>query len=202
MLALLGTLVAGCGGSDDASSAVRTPPSTRYRGLAGGLRVAIAGDSITALSRDRIVGALTDRYRVRVDAYSGRTIAEVSPAIVRQVRTRPDVEVVNLGTNDLDRENPHWRPDLDRMLRLVAGVPCVVAVTIYDGRHLPVDANIGTKINARLTAAAAKGSVHLVDWNAAVHRDPGLIVADGIHPDRGGQRWIARSIREAIDSDC
>ena len=78
----------------------------------------------------------------------------------------------------------------------------LVVVTIYEGRHLPVDANIGTRINARLTAAAAKGSVHLVDWNAAVHRDPGLIVADGIHPDLGGQRWIARSIRDAVDSDC
>ena len=92
------------------------------------LRVAIAGDSITALSRDRIVAALTDRYRVRVNAYSGRTIAEVTPAIGRQVATHPDVEVVNLGTNDLDHENPHWRADLDRMLRLVAGVPCVAVV--------------------------------------------------------------------------
>ena len=201
MLALLAALVTGCGGSDGAST-VREPARHPYRGPAGAPRVAIAGDSITALSRDRIVAALTDRYRVRVDAYSGRTIAQVTPAIVRQVATHPDVAVVNLGTNDLDRENPHWRADLDRMLKLVAGVPCVVAVTIYDGRHLPVDANIGTKINARLNAAAADGSIHLVDWNAAVHRDPGLIVADGIHPDLGGQRWIARSIRDAVDTDC
>src|SRR5205085_9598653 len=107
----------------------------------------------------------------------------------------------NLGTNDLDRENPHWRADLDRVLALVAVVPCVEVVTIYDGRHLPAGANIGTKINARLTAAAANGSIHLVDWNAAVHRDPGLIVADGIHPDVDGQRWIARSIRDAIGGD-
>jgi lysophospholipase L1-like esterase len=197
----VGALVAGCGGSDGAS-AVREPTGQWYRGLAGAPRVAIGGDSITALSRDRIVGALTDRYRVLVNAYSGRTIAEVTPAIARQVATHPDIEVVNLGTNDLDRENPRWRADLDRMLRLVAGVPCVVAVTIYDGRHLPVDANIGTEINARLRAVAAEGSVHLVDWNAAVHRDPGLIVADGIHPDLGGQRWLARSIRDAIDTDC
>ncbi len=139
---------------------------------------------------------------MRVNAYSGHTIAEVTPAIRRQVATHPAVEVVNLGTNDLDQENPHWRADLARMLRLVAGVPCVAVLTVYDGRHLPVDANIGTRINARLAAAAARGSIHLVDWNAEVHRHPDVIVADGIHPNDDGQRWIARSVRDSIDTEC
>ncbi len=200
VLPFVGALAAGCGSSGGASSAAQ-PATHGYHGRAGAPRVAIAGDSITALSRDRIVAALTDRYRVRVNAYSGHTIAQVTPAIQRQVATHPDVEVVNLGTNDLDQENPGWRAALDRMLQLVASVPCVEVFTIYDGRHLPVDANIGTEINARL-AAAGKGSIHLVDWNAEVHRDPNLLVADGIHPDLDGQRWIARSIRDAIRKDC
>jgi hypothetical protein len=87
------------------------------------------------------------------------------------------------------------------MLAVVAPVPCVELVTVYDGHRRPVDANIGTEINARI-ARAATGTVHLVDWNAAVHRDPGLVVADGIHPDLTGQQWLAHALRAAIDADC
>ena len=116
--------------------------------------------------------------------------------------THPDIAVVNLGTNDMDRENPSWRPDLDRMLALVAGVPCVEAFTIYDGHHRPAGDNIGTRIDERLATAAAAGSIHLVDWNAAVHRDPTLVVSDRIHPDPAGQRWIAATLRDRIRADC
>ena len=83
----------------------------------------LAGDSITELSRARILATLEDRYRVRVNASSGRRIAGVTPAIARQLATHPTFAVVNLGTNDMDRENPRWRADLDRMLALVAHVP-------------------------------------------------------------------------------
>lgn len=200
-LQLVWALAVGCAGSDDRAAA-RKPTRNAYVGPRGAPRVAIAGDSITALARTRIVAALDDSFRVRVNAFSGRTIAKVTPAIAKQVATRPDVAVVNLGTNDMDRENAKWRAGLDRMLALVASVPCVEIVTVYDGRHRPVDANIGTRINARLAAAAAAGSIHLIDWNAAVHRDPDLVVADGIHPDVAGQRWIAESIRDAIRADC
>jgi lysophospholipase L1-like esterase len=162
----------------------------------------VAGDSITELARPAIVDALRGRYRVRIDAFTGRTIGEVTPAVIRQLRTHPDVAVVNLGTNDMDRGQTHWRADLDRVLQLVADVPCVEVFTIYDGHHRPVGANVGTRINERLRAAAARGSIHLVDWNAAVHADPSLIVADGIHPGTTGQAWIAQSIRDRVEADC
>jgi lysophospholipase L1-like esterase len=172
-----------------------------YVGPRGAPKVTIAGDSITELSRPALLAALTDRYRVRIDAFSGHTIAQVTPALVSQVASGPDVAIVNLGTNDMDQENPNWEPALDRMLATVAPVPCVELVTIYDGRHSPAGANIGTEINSRF-AGVASGSVHLVDWNAAVHRDPGLIGTDGIHPVLEGQRWLARALRDAIDTDC
>ncbi len=199
-LPLVGVLAVGCAGSDERPAGRKA--GTAYVGARGAPRVAIAGDSITALARTRIRSVLDDSFRVRINAFSGRTIAQVTPAIVRQIATHPDVAVVNLGTNDMDQENPRWRAGLDRMLALVANVPCVEIFTVYDGRHLPADANIGTQINARLAAAAASGSVHLVDWNAAVHRDPDLVVSDGIHPGIAGQRWIAESIRDAIRADC
>jgi hypothetical protein len=163
--------------------------------------VAIAGDSITELSRVRILATLTDDYRVRIDAFTGRTIAQVTPSVIEQVATRPAVEVLNLGTNDLLPPNPAWRTDLDRMLALAAPVPCVEVFTVYDG-HPPGAANLGTEIDARLAQVAATGSVHLIDWNAAVHADPGLVVADHIHPGARGQRWIATSIRDHIRRDC
>jgi lysophospholipase L1-like esterase len=154
------------------------------------------------MSRARIIGALTGRYRVRVDAVTGLTIAQMTAAISAQTATNPDVAVVNLGTNDMDRENRSWRADLDRMLEVVANVPCVEIFTVYDGRHPPAGANVGTQINARLAAVAAARSIHLIDWNAAVHRDPGLVVADGIHPGAAGQRWIADTVRNEIRADC
>jgi lysophospholipase L1-like esterase len=200
-LPLVGALVAGCTNGDHAPAA-RTAHGDGYVGRPGAPRVAVVGDSITALTRARIVPTLAHRYRVRVNAFSGRTIAEVTPAIVAQVATDPDVEVVNLGTNDMDRGGTNWRADLDRMLGIVATVPCVEIFTIYDGRHRPAGANVGTQINARLRAAAATGSVRLIDWNAAVHRDPNLVVDDGIHPGTAGQRWIATSMRDAIRADC
>ena len=203
-LPLVVALAAACAGSDgtEGRPAARKAADHGYVGRAGAPRVVLAGDSITELSRARILATLEDRYRVRVNASSGRRIAGVTPAIARQLATHPDVAVVNLGTNDMDRENPRWRADLDRMLALVARVPCVEVFTIYDGDHPPAGANIGTRINARLAAAAASGSLHLIDWNAAVHRDPSLVVADGIHPGESGQRWIAASIRDGIRADC
>ena len=188
--------------SDGGAAKNATPTTTGFVGRRDAPRVTVAGDSITELSRARILAALTDRYRVRVDAHTGYTIARLTPAIREQMATHPDVAVVNLGTNDMNRDNPSWRADLDRMLALLAGVPCVEVFTVYDGHHPPVHANIGTRINERLAAAAATGSVHLVDWNAAVEHDPTMVVADGIHPDLAGQRWIANALRERIRADC
>jgi hypothetical protein len=192
---------AGCT-SDAEPRAVERPVEHGYVGRRGAPRVAIAGDSITALARAEIVSTLRHHYRVRVDAFSGRTIAGVGPAIARQAATRPDVVVVNIGTNDMDHGPTRWRADLDRVLATVASVPCVEAFTVYDGRRRPARAQIGREINARLAELAASGSIHLIDWNAAVHRDPHLVVADRIHPGGAGQRWIATSIRAAIRADC
>lgn len=200
-LVLAAAVVAGCG-SDDGPSAGTESVNGEFVGTRGGRRVVVVGDSITELSRDAIVAALEDRAEVRVDGFSGRRIAGVLPHLADAVATSPDVAVVNLGTNDMLDEHEAFGPDLDRMLGLAGRVPCAVVVTIHDGVHEPVDANIGTAINEHLRAAAATGSIHLVDWNAAVHRDPGLVVDDGIHPNTRGQRWIADAIRDAIRSDC
>jgi lysophospholipase L1-like esterase len=199
-LVLAAAIVSGCASGGGGS---RADESSKYEGRAGGPKVAIVGDSITELSRARIVEALTDDQRVRIDASTGYTIAQMTPEIRRQVATRPDVVVVNLGTNDMDLENPRWRRDVDRMLDLVAEVPCVELVTVHDGVHDPVGANVGTSINARLgEVAAARRSFHLIDWNTAVRERPGLVVADGIHPTAAGQRFLADAIRDAIRDDC
>lgn len=193
-------VVTGCGSSGPARA--RESVNGVFVGRRGGRRITVIGDSITELSRPAIVAALARRDEVRVDGFSGHTIRGALRALAAQVATHPDVAVVNLGTNDMVDEHRAWEPDLGRMLKLVTGVPCVEVFTVYDGAHVPPGANIGTSINERLASAAAAGSIHLIDWNAAVHRDPGLVVADEIHPDLRGQRWIARSIRSAIAADC
>ena len=152
VLVLACAVLAGCG-SDGGPARARESVNGVFVGRRGGRRIVIAGDSITELSRPAIVAALARRDEVRVDGYSGHTIGGVLPALAAQVATRPDVAVVNLGTNDMVKEHRAWQPDLERMLHLVADVPCAVVFTIYDGAHPPPGANIGTAINARLAAA-------------------------------------------------
>jgi lysophospholipase L1-like esterase len=199
VVALVYAVLAGCGAS---RAGDRESTNGVFVGRRGAPRVVIAGDSITGLARPGIVAALENRYELRIDAFSGHTIGGVLPALVEQVATRPDIAVVNLGTNDMDHEYRGWRPDLERMLAVVAEVPCVEVFTVYDGRHPPPGANIGTSIDERLIVAESAGSIHLIDWNAAVRRNQRLIVADGIHPSIPGQRWIARAIGDAIATDC
>jgi lysophospholipase L1-like esterase len=44
--------------------------------------------------------------------------------------------------------------------------------------------------------------VHVIDWNAAVHADFGLIELDGVHPTHKGERWIALHIASTLRDVC
>ena len=57
----LAVSAAACTGSSAGTAPTSTSASTGYEGRRGARRVTIAGDSITELSRTRILAALTDR---------------------------------------------------------------------------------------------------------------------------------------------
>ena len=179
-----------------------------FRGCVGP-RVTIAGDSITTMSTPRTAAALADAYHHRIQGYPGSMIAGVQPTVALQVATAPDVSVINLGTNDMGREDCQSDPapcvgDFDEMVALLAPIPCVELVTIYDGYRFPANNNVGTAINAYLVAlVASDSSRHLIDWNAAVDANPALLSSfDHVHPTTAGQQWLADNTRAAIDTDC
>lgn len=180
-----------------------------FRGCAGP-RVTIAGDSITNQSNPLTSAALASAYHHRIQGFPGFTIAGVQPTVALQVATAPDVSVINLGTNDMGQNNANWQSDptpgvgdFDEVVALVAPIPCVEFVTIYDGFHAPANNNVGTAINAYLAALVGTNpSMHLIDWNAAVDANPALLSSDHVHPTTAGRQWLADNIRTAIDTDC
>ena len=206
--------------------AVVTQPTARlviesgeFRGLSGGPKVGIAGDSITFVSAGAIEAAVMPAYRVWLSGQPGFTIAGVQPVINTQVAAGPAAMVVNLGTNDV-KPGTAWRTPFDTMVASLQPVACVELVNLnatianyfaslnndLNGNGI-VDANeivtTATDINAAIAAtAAANPRVHVIDWNSATATNPSALTSDGIHPNAAGQAWLASHIRTALDTDC
>lgn len=206
--------------------AVVTQPTARlviesgeFRGLSGGPKVGVAGDSITFVSAGAIEASLMPAYRVWLSGQPGFTIAGVQPVITTQVAAGPAAMVVNLGTNDV-KPNTAWKAPFDTMVASLQPVACVELVNInatianyfatvnndINGNKL-IDANeivtTATDINAAIAAAAAANPrVHVIDWNAATATNASSLTSDGIHPNAAGQAWLASHIRAALDTDC
>ena len=197
-----------------------TIQSSEFRGLSGGPKVGVAGDSITYVSAGSIESSLTSKYRVWLSGQPGFKIAQVQPAINQQVAAGAAAMVVNLGTNDVGYKNAAWQTDFDAMVASLAAVPCVQLVTINEGvanyyatlnndlnGNGLIDANevvtTGTKINNAIRATvAARTNFHLIDWNALVAPNAMAYTTDGIHPNAAGQAWLGSATRSALDGTC
>ena len=201
-------------------SGTLTIQSSEYRGLSGGPKVGVAGDSITFVAAGAIEGALASRYRVWVTGLPGYRIAGVQPSITSQVATSPQAMVINLGTNDVGAHDGTWRSAFDAMVASLASVPCIEMVTInakvsnyyatvnndLDGDKV-IDPNeivtVAYDINDAIRAtAAADPRFHIIDWDALVAPNALAYTTDGIHPNAAGQAWLASSTRAAVDRDC
>jgi lysophospholipase L1-like esterase len=180
-------------------------PAVRYSGRASGPKVAVVGDSITALSEARLGAALADRYAYYVSGRSGATIAEQLPEIARiqaSPEGPPSYWVVELGTNDSGtRQDRHWAASFDAEVYDLRGARCVVLLTVtpYLERFGPVAAQLNA---AMADVAARQRNFHVLDWGGLSFAHPGWLEPDQIHPNATGQAALAFLVRQALDRDC
>ena len=173
-----------------------------------GPRVAFVGDSIGHSAEPQVRQALGDRYRLRsYDSVDGSTIADHRTAVARllQSASRPEVLVIELGTNDAEQHGPRrFDRDLRAMLDLVS--PRVAEVRWFDQKDTPTGYYRGVDRHAAMfnrilrVVASRYPNVSVVpyaDW--ARSAPPGSFLADRLHLTAPGRRAFARITRNAVD---
>jgi hypothetical protein len=171
-------------------------------------RVAVIGDSITVFARDAVDRSFDGSDRLDIRAEMGRRIDEMLPSLEAALRAHPHVVVVNLGTNDVlqAQTHPNWRTGFNRMIALVADVPCAGLTTISTLVQGPTAVpSVANDINAAITNAVHEHrNFHVVDWNAAVHAPGGmsLLIPDHVHPTGLGSVRLAGLVHDLVDRTC
>jgi lysophospholipase L1-like esterase len=170
--------------------------------------VPVIGDSITFFAGRDIAAALKGEYRADVHGGIGKRIDEMLPELQTALGKHPHAVVVNLGTNDAQQEatHPDWRSGFTKMIAALSGSRCALVTNISTliGHRASITA-VAIDINGAIAAAAAAHpNIHIIDWNAAVHRADGatLLIPDRVHPSPAGQLTLAKLTRTALDKYC
>jgi lysophospholipase L1-like esterase len=95
--------------------------------------------------------------------------------------------IIDLGTN-----GPITASDVSQLRALTAGVPLLVLVNVR------VPLSWQAESNASLAAVGGQAGVDVVDWYGA-SAAPGVLWADGVHPDPEGQVIYADLLAAALD---
>src|SRR5579859_4666988 len=105
-------------------------------GCSGGSRLGFrkplvveAGDSITRYARGRTNQVLRDKYTLAVFTRVG-TVDGMIPTLREIVAVRPDVMIVELGSDEALLHQEDWQPAFTALLAVVAPVPCVEFTTV------------------------------------------------------------------------
>ena len=180
-----------------------------------GERVAVLGDSITALDAEALEGALGEDYRFTISGNFGYTAAEVTP-VAQELSERSFGQVIiNLGTNDvLQGGSPSAAvEEIQRQAAMFDDARCVHVVTVNE--HM-VDQSTGddTGAAARLLndaleeLAAGDDRIDLVDWNAAASESvpdtegaTSTLTSDSVHPTAEGNRVLNELYQQAL-AEC
>jgi len=173
-----------------------------------GPRVAFVGDSIGHSAEPQVRQVLGNPYRLSsYDSVAGSTIADHRTAVARllQSASRPEILVIELGTNDAERHGPRrFDRDLRAMLDLVS--PRVAEVRWFDQKDTPTGYYRGVDrhaamFNRILRAVASRypnvSVVPYADW--ARSAPPGSFLADRLHLTAQGRQAFARITRNAVD---
>lgn len=203
--------------------ATRTPTKGAYLGPASAPKIALVGDSLLFAAGWWTTTYLDKAgYQVWLNGDVGKTVADRAPKLDEMLASKPDVVVIELGTNDVgqaSREVTRARQDeaLERVLAnaraaldRAAAVPCVVWVT--PSAHVNVaevavgGAEMHNRLAAKYTAAIdaeaqqRHPNVVVADWSAWSAGHPEWFEADGIHSNtiQAGQRGMADLITQSV----
>jgi lysophospholipase L1-like esterase len=171
-----------------------------YTGRSDGRRVAAIGDSITRMVDGDIHNVLDGDYAVSVRGIDGATTAEMQPyadAYAAGVAGgKPDIVVMNLGTNDSFRGLSLFAAAL-QLLAMDAKFPdaCTVSVTLNTHTFAAVMNEYHAELNKGI-----RQHPHVVDWDAIVATSRVPLTYDGIHPTDQGRVMLAQAIRAQVDS--
>ena len=102
------------------------------------------------------------------------------------MRSKMPLAVIDLGTN-----GPMTTSDVARFRTLTAGVPLLIFVNV----RVPLAWQ--AESNSSLAAARDLPGVEVVDWYHA-SAAPGVLWADGVHPDPAGQSVYANLLAGAL----
>ena len=172
--------------------------------------VGIVGDSITNRSVTSIRSDVKGAH-LEIEALNGHTVRSMTPYAESDIMKAPDGPpqsiFINLGTNDIIHSNPRWESDWITLMKDTASVPCTVLFTISSvvdayGHHPPGPTSQDFNRVIENAHRADPSRVHIIDWNAAVHADFGLIELDGVHPTRKGEAWIGQHIASTLKDVC
>lgn len=180
----------------DSNAQVGDAPTIPAQAGSGPRRITIIGDSISVGAADEYADAMP-LDDVEVVATSGIRLGPQRDAIADAVADRPDVLVIELGTNDVPVFELEFLDEIDEVLAETDALPCVRWVTVY----VPNRSDSVAAVNDHLAAALPRhDNLQLVDWFTLVDDDPGLMSDDGLHPNDEGQRVLAQAVAASTAS--
>jgi lysophospholipase L1-like esterase len=165
-------------------------------------RVLVVGDSLTEISKNEVRQALTAAgWRAVVDGRGGLSIGLWRPFVGGDTRfTRPDVAVVELGTNDCDLSCRPLAPDIDAIVKklLDEGVHAIVWLNVQQDSPYPEHPQF---VNQEIERAAVRWpQLSIVDLNRTFAGHPEWHAEDGIHFNEAGRLVYAQLILQALDA--
>ncbi len=144
----------------------------------------VIGDSIADGAESSILEALPG-WSIGFDTFIGRGTSSALTAAAAQAAARPDVVVIELGTNDADPVT--FRENGIVMLDALKHVPLV----IWQTAHGPLENIPGVNIHIHGLVSQYPNAV-VADWDAFVSDDE--LTSDGVHPAPGQESLMANLI--------
>lgn len=173
--------------------------------------VVVVGDSITHSAREVLHEVLDDHTSliaaVPAEGFAGGPYTEGAldggdPLMLRAARRYSDLDpavaVVALGTNDawsaaldIDRS----LEALDKLVRVLDGA-CLVVV--LPQREVAAQPSYSTEDAAAIQERLRAVADEVIDWEAAVASQPGLVVEDGVHLTDAGKLVWSAEVADAV----
>jgi lysophospholipase L1-like esterase len=189
----LGISSAGARGAARTGLPARTPS-------VDGNRVLLVGDSLLWQSIGPVTTTLrADGWEPTITAAPGTTIgAWVEKMSTLVADARPDVVVVELGTNNCVAECPHIDAVVDQLMRRIPRTTPVIWLNVQAQPTYPAHPE---SVNDALAAARARWSnLTLADLSARFRNHPEWHIPDGLHLSAAGSEELGHFVAEALHS--